>query len=185
MLTINQQNQVQSLVESLIDKCNSILVETENKESLEYSTVSYNLKGKTAGIAIYGRNIIKLNKVLITENFEYFLADTIPHEVAHIVTAHFFGYQKRHHGKVWKFIMQNIFGIKASRCHDLDTSNSIGRNVKKFEYKCECQKQLISAIKHNKIIKGENHICIKCKSIVTFTGYQTDTKTIMAQHKNK
>lgn len=100
MLTIDKKKQVQKLVESLIDLSNNTFVETENKESLEYSTISYKLKGKTAGIAFSSRNLIKFNEVLITENFEQFINNIIPHEVAHIVADHFFNYQKHHHGNL-------------------------------------------------------------------------------------
>lgn len=187
MLSSEMKSVVSKRVKEVVDIANNALSEIKNTQKMDIPTISYNLKGRTAGLAFINANKIKLNEVLLTENFDHFLDDTIPHEIAHLVVQHFYGRQKQAHGRVWKNVMFNIFNLNPKRCHSLDTSNSIGRNCRKFEYKCECDTHhMISAVRHNRIAKGRQSFrCNRCKSTIKFTGNITDTKTLYAQSKGK
>lgn len=157
------------------------------KEDLETPFIDFTLRGTTGGYAYPSRNEINLNKILLLENFELYQVRTIPHEIAHIVVSKFFGYQRQAHGKAWKFVMKVLFGLEPSRCHNMDTTNSMVRNTKQFEYACGCQDSFyLGAIRHNKMMKGlKKYSCGKCKSVIRFLGNQTDKRSLMAERKAK
>lgn len=183
MITSTQQDIVKETVQFFIDMANEALC-TEHKEPLGGLNIGYNLKGTTAGTANFSSKTVKFNKVLIEENFNEFIDDTIPHEVAHIVTRHFFGSRAAAHGKEWKYVMKHLFGVEPKRCHSMDTKNSMVRNTKKFIYTCPCETTFnISTQRHNKIKQGHIRICGSCKGTLIFTGKQTDKVTLMAQVK--
>ncbi len=84
-------------------------------------TVSFDLSGRCAGKAFCLKWEIKLNPVLMRENLQDFLDDTIPHEWAHLVAFEVF--KERGHGAWWWWTMGRL-NIKSTRCHDYDTSNA-------------------------------------------------------------
>ena len=157
------------------------------KEDLETPFIDFTLRGTTGGTAHSGKNMINLNKILLLENFDLYQVRTIPHEIAHIVVDKFFGYQRQSHGKCWKFVMKSLFGLEPSRCHSMDTTNSMVRNTKQFEYACDCEASFyMGAFRHNKMLKGYVvYRCGKCQGVVRFLGNQTDKRTLMAENKMK
>ena len=73
----------------------------------------------TAGYACYGAHSVEFSASLMWEHTEHFIKDTIPHEVAHLVTHRVYPDVKGHHNAEWYAIMLNVYGIKATRCHSL------------------------------------------------------------------
>ena len=72
-----------------------------------------------AGRAWYGQHMVEFSAELMWEHMDHFIRDTIPHEVAHIVTHCVYPDVKGHHNAEWYGIMARVYGIKATRCHDL------------------------------------------------------------------
>lgn len=136
----------------------------------EIPTVTYDLCGTTAGIA-RGTRLIKLNSVLLMENLEDMIANTVPHEVAHCIDTANGDNQltedqraawianrmagrrvkrpKRSvHGPSWRHIMR-VFGIsdaEITRCHNYDVTNAKVRNVtrKRYDWQCSGCRRTIS-----------------------------------------
>ena len=73
----------------------------------------------TAGRAWYEDGFIELSPELMWEHTEQFCRDTIPHELAHIVTYRLTG--DTGHGKSWKGIVAE-FNIPTTRCHNMVNS---------------------------------------------------------------
>ena len=186
MLSQSQISMVSELVSKLTNISNSKFKYT-NKDVLDVPTISYDLRGKTAGTANITHNIVTFNKILIEENFQQFISDTIPHEVAHIVTSHFFGRQRRPHGDQWKYVMKHVYHVNPKRCHNLDTTNSISRHYQRYEYSCKCQTvHNLTKIRHNRIIKGTaGYHCKICNTYLKFTGNMMTPATLEAQKKDK
>lgn len=94
--------------------------------SLNYTTpaVQYDLRGRVAGYAYYGKDLVKFNPVLLHENMEDFKVDTIPHELAHLISYKLYGRSGTGHGSNWKYVMQRLSGLEAKRCHNMDTTNA-------------------------------------------------------------
>ena len=45
--------------------------------------ITYDLRGRTAGQAIFRQNRIRINRVLLENNFDAFIKQTVGHELAH------------------------------------------------------------------------------------------------------
>lgn len=129
----------------------------------ETPTVEFGLRGSTSGRAYYLRNLILLNRQLFHENQNKFLTNTIPHELAHLISFTLYGQAGMGHKLHWKNVMR-VLGVQASRCHCYQTTPA--RVVKrKFGYTCSCQRvRHLTAIKHNRILRGTNYICRICRT---------------------
>ena len=129
--------------------------------------VRYDLKGRCAGqfCTRYGSSYLRVNTVLLTENVEHYIAQTIPHEVAHYINRVTSPFASAH-GNEWKNIMTRIMGVRADRCHSYDTSNARqgSKTTKRFTYKCGCKTHELSTVRHNRIVRrGTVYTCKKCK----------------------
>lgn len=120
--------------------------------TIDSPTVVYKKRGTTAGTANYRTWTIDLNPVLLMENVDSFIARTVPHELAHLITdkvypeAHATEVVRTHrglrrtkrdvHGQYWQSVMRAL-GADPSRCHSYDTTNSkIRKTTTKHEYRC-------------------------------------------------
>lgn len=122
-------------------------------------TVSYSVRGQKAGIAYLERNEIRFNPVLLAENNQTFINQTVPHELAHILVYQQFG-RVAPHGKEWKMMMEEVLNVPAHIYHCFDTRNT----AKHFEYLCDCQTHFLSVRRHNALQQGKRqYICTKCR----------------------
>jgi predicted SprT family Zn-dependent metalloprotease len=101
-------------------------VELANKKlgiAIPMPKVLFSLKGRTAGRAHTGDNLIEFSPTLLRENADDFLVKTTGHEVAHLIARiQHRGKQIKSHGKEWMRVMW-AFSLPATRCHSYDTSN--------------------------------------------------------------
>jgi SprT protein len=131
--------------------------------------VAFDLRGRTAGQAFLGKNLIRLNAVLLMENEKEFHEGTIPHEVAHHVADIVYGRNISAHGPEWRSVMVK-FGIAPRRCHSYDVSNSVVGGT--HRYVCGCKKvHNLGARKHKQAAAGRL-ICKICR------------KTLRPEHAN-
>ena len=123
------------------------------------------LKGKNAGYFRVQRNghaLINYNPELYQQYAEDFLLRTVPHEVAHLVAYQEFGRKIRPHGQEWKNVMR-LFGADIRRCHNYDVAEIQSRQYRTFSYHCDCMEHTLTAIRHNRIKKGQIYQCKKCR----------------------
>lgn len=146
-------------VRAYIAKANALY-----RRSFPMPTVSFDLRGKTAGQAYYQKNHIRLNPVLFTENIEEFLGDTVPHEVAHLVARQLHLPKTiQSHGVEWQAVMRD-FGLKPRRCHSYDVTNAqVG---KAYAYRCGCRDHTLSSRKHLAVTRGARYTCRKCRELL-------------------
>lgn len=76
----------------------------------------------TAGRAWSGKHMVEFSAELMWEHTEHFIKDTIPHEVAHIVTDLRFPNEKTHHGQPWRDTMFVLSGREPTRLHSMVNS---------------------------------------------------------------
>ncbi|SUH13591.1 Protein sprT [Salmonella enterica subsp. enterica] len=74
----------------------------------------YTQRGTSAGTAWLESYEIRLNPVLLLENIDTFIAEVVPHELAHLLVWKHFG-RKAPHGKEWKWMMESVLGVPARR----------------------------------------------------------------------
>ncbi len=152
--------------------------------------IRYNTKGKTAGWACWngGRPYIDINPILLNENVEEVVGQTVPHEVAHIVVDEVYDQHNRcyidphsmrrrqaiePHGFQWQEVMR-LFGKVPHRCHQMDvtTVTKLRNGGLEHIYKCKCNGERaihkMSKIKHNRIQRGGGYICRRCRATLVF-----------------
>ncbi|MGF1701560.1 SprT family zinc-dependent metalloprotease [Photobacterium makurazakiensis] len=154
------QHQVIAKVEQCIKQANQRL----NKR-LTMPTVSFKQRGKIAGSARLQGWEVRFNPVLLTENPHAFLNEVVPHEVAHLVAFKLFG-RVRPHGKEWKIIMADVFGVPPRTTHSFDVSSVQGNT---YTYRCQCSEHQLTIRRHNKIQRGQaTYQCRQCEQPLTY-----------------
>lgn len=124
-------------------------------------TISFDLRGTTAGYAYHRKNHVQLNPVLLAANLQGFKDRTIPHELAHLLAHRMAGIKTiEPHGAEWQGVMRKL-GLKPERTHSYDVSEA--RVVARVAgYSCGCQTYELSVRQHNKILRGAIYACRKC-----------------------
>jgi len=159
-----------TLVIEKIKECFAIAQRRWPGETFRFPTVRFDKRGTTAGTANGIKWELNFNMILLNENVEHFIAQTVPHEVAHLIDHQIYdshaprydhiGRRKKRsvHGRTWKMIM-TILGVPADRCHNMDVSNARAarRKTEKFDYKCTGCNTVLSMgkIRHNKQQAGK------------------------------
>jgi SprT protein len=105
------------------------LLQTKAGIYLPRPRVKFELRGTVAGRAYYSKNLIQFNPILLDENPEHFVKQTVGHEVAHLAAFVKHGGQIRPHGSEWSRVMWAL-GLPAKRCHNYDISTVTGRRPK-------------------------------------------------------
>ncbi len=164
MTDSEMKDKVLTIINTLINKFNT------DFKGAYVPPIKFTKRGKCAGCVSYTGDYVEINfnMVLLRENFEDFISQTVPHEVAHFVTWIQYGHEyskggKRIiHGKSWKGMM-TYFGVKQERCHSYNTANSTVRKIKRLSYKCGCMTHKLTTIRHNKVLRGKaSYSCSKC-----------------------
>lgn len=121
---------------------------------IKFPNVVYKKRGTVAGVAKHYMWEIDLNPVLLMENLDEMINDTVPHELAHLIDYQLhpenfasgritmtrsgrYRREKRSvHGPTWKNIMI-VLGVDPSRTHNMDTTNSRVKKGPKHVYVCK------------------------------------------------
>jgi SprT protein len=125
--------------------------------------VSFQLRGTCAGKACHSNNTIKVNPILLKENYEEMINQTIPHEVAHLATRVIYRRRVKPHGHEWREVMYSL-GLEPTRCHQYDVSNArvCRRKRKKYKVTCSCQTHLVTSTIINRMREGATYSCRSC-----------------------
>lgn len=129
-------------------------------------TLNYKQRGTTAGSAYLKQWEIRLNAVLLIENGEAFVDEVVPHELAHLLVYRVFGRKGiAPHGNEWKWMMEHVLEVPASRTHCFEVNSVKSRT---FIYRCACpSSHELTIRRHNKILRGENqYLCRRCGEIL-------------------
>ncbi len=109
---------------------------------------------------------IRLHEYLLNKYRSLYLNDVLTHELAHAIQMEHYKYKTKPHGKEWKHIMSLLenttYNAKLRPTYEL---HNIKQNF--FSYTCKCEHHhKLSKIRHNKILKGKEYICKKCKTLL-------------------
>jgi SprT protein len=124
----------------------------------------FDLRGQAAGqfrMEAGRRPVIRYNIELLTRHPTDFLAQTVPHEVAHYLVYLRFGSDARPHGVEWRGLMRAM-RADPSRCHSFDTSGLETRRIRRHPYHCDCADHELTSVRHNRILRGASYRCKVC-----------------------
>lgn len=125
--------------------------------------IRFDLRGRAAGLARLGpgrAGLLRYNARLLADNAAEFLAQTVAHEVAHLVAFHLHGPRIRPHGPEWRAVMR-LFGVPAGRCHRFPVDQPY-RRLTRHLYHCPCRTHELTSIRHNRAQRGLRYLCRSC-----------------------
>jgi SprT protein len=170
-MTTELKSEVIEAIENYVTLGNKLFATQMRMPNADFS-----LRGRVGGIYSSKTHSIGVNMVLLAENTQDYLSQTIPHEVAHAFQRHIYGsvyYGKRvmPHGNEWKRIMIK-FGKDPKRCHSYDTQNAQVRRVSRdYEYVCNCGTHNVTALLHKRMqIENKKYRCRKCNTRLSYNG---------------
>ena len=127
-------------------------------------SIRFDLRGKAAGqvrIVPGPTCLVRYNAALLIRHPSAFLAQTVPHEVAHVVVFHVHGPRRRPHGGEWQTVMR-LFGAVPERCHSFEVDGLQARRLRHYDYHCGCRAHRLSSIRHNRVQGGQIYLCRCC-----------------------
>jgi SprT protein len=130
--------------------------------------LSFDLRGQAAGqfrVDASGQARIRYNAALMLRHEAEFLAQTVPHEVAHYLAFLCYGRGIRPHGPQWQQLMRGL-GAEPRRCHDLDVSDLRVRRLQRHPYYCACGEHALTSIRHHRVLRGARYICRRCGEVL-------------------
>jgi len=137
---------------------------------MSFPEIRFDLRGKAAGqlrIHTGGLLQIRYNPAILIRHPKDFVAQTVPHETAHLVAYRLHGTAIRPHGTEWQRIMLT-FGARPERCHSYDVDDLSTRRVTRFDYHCQCQTHRLTSIRHHRILVGQIYRCRHCGGDLRF-----------------
>lgn len=139
----------------------------EVNASLPRPRVWFDLRGASAGQAHLGRGGLRLNPILMDENRRAFFDEVIPHEMAHWLVFHLEnGARLKPHGREWKTVMRDLFGLVPSVTHRFDVQRS---QAAPYRYQCGCQIHRFTTRRHALVVNGRRYRCRHCAKTLVYT----------------
>ena len=134
-----------------------------------FPRIAFRLRGRAAGEACGESWTTNYNLQLLDRYGEEFVAEIVPHEVAHLVVAAIHPTRVKPHGPEWRQVMQ-VFGVRARVTHGFETTPA--RRVGRVPYRCGCDRSHLLTIRaHRKIRRGSReYVCRSCREVLRFAG---------------
>jgi SprT protein len=127
--------------------------------------VRFDLRGQAAGQVRQAPGRVwqvRYNSVLLAREPDAFLAQTVPHECAHLVAFALFGRGIRPHGPEWQGVMRH-FGAEPRRCHSFAADDLRTRHLRRFDYHCACRTHQLTSTRHHRAQAGQTYYCVACR----------------------
>lgn len=128
--------------------------------------VWFDLRGASAGQAHLGRGGLRFNPVLLDENRCAFFDEVIPHEMAHWLVFHLAdGTRLKPHGREWKAVMLDLFGLKPKVTHRFNVARA---QPAPYRYRCGCRDHQLTPRRHALVVKGRRYRCRHCAETLVY-----------------
>lgn len=132
------------------------------------------LRGKSAGQAHFRRGGLRFNPVLYDENRRAFLAEVVPHEMAHWLVHHLDeGPTTRPHGHEWRTVMRRLFACEPKVTHRFDVARS---SRAPHRYRCACREHFFTARRHGLAEGGSRYRCRRCAQTLVYAPLESAEK---------
>lgn len=116
---------------------------------------------------------IRFNWFIARDQIEEFIARTVPHELAHMLAEHRYGFDVQPHGKEWDDMCVVLTGSTQARQHEYNVPDFARRRQRRFDYRCACtdNQYWLSTTMHNRLQNPSNtQHCRNCGSELEHTG---------------
>ena len=127
--------------------------------------IRFDLRGQAAGQVQWRageRPLLRYNLDIARRHQTDFLATTVTHEVAHLVTAACHG-RTRPHGTEWRAVMAYLGIPEPQRCHHFELDGHGVRRQRRWTYRCKCREHELSTTRHKRAQAGQRHyLCRVC-----------------------
>lgn len=152
------------LKQHVIERITFLITKAQPKTSYQiiFPKIKYVSRGMYAGKADPRTNTVTFNSVLMNDNPHTFVAMTVAHELAHLITNQAYGVQEFDHGPKWRKLME-LFEADPRVTHQYDVSKLI--NVKR-QWACACQTHYVSSHVARQLRAGAQYICHLCNTVV-------------------
>jgi SprT protein len=173
-----------ALEQAVLQKVNETMAVCHGHYSKNISvpTIKFRQIGRRAGTCRFNfydnTSLIVINPDFFKNYYDDMLNDTVPHEVAHHVSAWVHGRKGYNHSWLWKGVM-NVLGIPAAdRCHEYSLEGVKVRNVRKpYKYSCGCDTpHFLTELKHvrqQRAIEAGRRgcYCLRCRKSIVYQGF--------------
>ncbi|KAA0017515.1 metallopeptidase [Salinicola corii] len=132
----------------------------------------FDLRGRSAGQAHYQRGGLRFNRTLLQGNRQAFIDEIVPHEMAHWLVFHLEeGARARPHGREWKTVMRNLYGLAPVVTHRFDVARA---SPAPYLYRCRCETlHRFTGRRHSQALKGTRYRCRHCRAPLSFAHRET------------
>jgi len=160
-----------------VEECFQIAERFYNHEFERAREIRFKRNGTTGGSYNHRYRRLTFQLDLAEHNPERYLNEIVQHEVAHCIQFTKYWYSgnrnMKSHGKEWKYIMKNVYGLEPRRTHDMDCSVTKTKRQRRWSWLCNCQEHRVSTRKHNlmtrnlRVGQSSGWRCVKCGSSLT------------------
>jgi len=137
--------------------------------------VLVDLQGKTAGEYFKDKKTklytVRFNLMLYAKNRKKFLAQTVPHEIAHHISRTINPWCQPHGGE-WQLAMVAL-GAEPKRCHDYEVPK-VKRMPRPYKYDCGCTLHYFTSRRHRNAQSGTVYKCSHCGGTCRFVGIENE-----------
>lgn len=124
--------------------------------SLPNPEICFDLRGQSAGQVqwrVGTRPLLRYNLDIARRHETDFLASTVAHEVAHLVTTACHG-RTSPHGSEWRAVMAFLGITDPQRCHRYTLDETVLRRQRRWRYVCDCGGHQLSTTRHKRMQAG-------------------------------
>lgn len=169
---------IETLAARAIERTHALIGTAEHhyRVTIPFPQILFDLRGRAAGqlhIHRNGLHRIRYNSAIFSRHPEDFLAQTVPHETAHLIAFRLHGTAIRPHGNEWQRIMLT-FGARPERCHSYNIDGLSTRRIMRFDYHCRCQTYRLTSIRHRRIQAGQTYHCRRCGGDLRYGAHPSD-----------
>jgi SprT protein len=127
--------------------------------------IRFDLRGLAAGQVRWNSAQVEVryNLAIARRHRSDFLARTVTHEVAHVLTVACHG-RTAPHGAEWQAMMRFLGVANPDRCHDYAVDEGTVRRQRRWPYRCACGVHQLSTTRHRRVQNGAgSYLCRRCK----------------------
>ena len=162
-ITVRIEQRTRRLLQQAAPLCAS------HRSPLPNPIIRFDLRGQSAGQVQWrqgARPLLRYNLDIARQHETDFLATTVAHEVAHLITAACHG-RTRPHGIEWRTVMAYLGIPDPKRCHRYPLEETALKRQRRWAYQCDCGEHELSTTRHKRIqTETTRYHCRRCGAVL-------------------